>query len=71
MAKAVEPLGRPHLVARRHHLHWRDLQGQSEADVRAGAALDDPAGLFNASLEGTSGADSARGAVAAGAQLFR
>ena len=38
--------------ARRHHLHRRDLQGQGEADFAKGAALEDPAGLFNASLDG-------------------
>ena len=53
MAKAVERDARHSGVgARRHHLHRRDVQGRREADLRQGAALDDPAGLFNASLEG-------------------
>lgn len=38
--------------ARRHHLHRRDLQGRGEDDLAKGAALDDPAGLFNSSLDG-------------------
>ena len=32
--------------------HRRDLQGQGEAHLLQGASLDDPAGLFNSSLEG-------------------
>ena len=38
--------------ARRHPLHRRDLQGRVKLTFANGAALDDPAGLFNASLDG-------------------
>jgi hypothetical protein len=40
------------LVPRRHDLHGRDVQGQGEDHLRQGATLEDPAGLFNASLDG-------------------
>ena len=43
---------RPGLVARRDGLHWRVLQGRGEDDLRQGASLADPSGLFNSSLEG-------------------
>ena len=33
-------------------LHRRGLQGHGEDHLRAGAKLEDPKGLFNASLEG-------------------
>ena len=45
-------VGRPGVVARRDPLHGGDLQGSGEADLRQGAALDDPTGVFNSSLEG-------------------
>jgi hypothetical protein len=40
------------LVARRIDLHGRDLPESSEDDLRQGAALRDPSGLFNSSLDG-------------------
>jgi hypothetical protein len=40
------------LVRGRHDLHRRDLQGGGQGDVAKGAALEDPARLFNSSLEG-------------------
>ncbi len=41
------------VVARRHHLHRRDVQECREDDLRqGGASLEDPSGLFNASLDG-------------------
>jgi hypothetical protein len=45
-------VGRPGVVARRRHLHRRDLQGGREAHLRQGASLEDPVRLFNSSLEG-------------------
>ena len=33
-------------------MHRRDLQKHRETDFRQGRALNDPTGLFNASLEG-------------------
>ena len=38
--------------ARRHHLHRRDLQERVKLTFAKGAALEDPSGLFNSSLEG-------------------
>ena len=53
MAKAVERDARRSGVgARRHHLHRRDLQGVVKLTFARGAALEDPSGLFNSSLEG-------------------
>ena len=41
------------VVARRIDLHRRDLQEHREDDLRKkGAALEDPSGLFNSSLDG-------------------
>ena len=40
------------MVPRRHHLHGRDLQNVVKMTFAKGAALRDPSGLFNASLEG-------------------
>ena len=40
------------VVARRDHLHRRDLQERREADLRQGRLAPDPSGLFNSSLEG-------------------
>ena len=40
------------VVARRHHLHRRDLQGGREDDLRQGRLAGGPSGLFNSSLEG-------------------
>src|SRR4051812_6276809 len=50
--RGVEVDGHSDLVTRRHHLHRRVLQEGREADLRKGAALKDPAHLFNSSLEG-------------------
>ena len=44
---------RSDVVSRRHHLHGRDVQERREDDLRQGGVLDDPAGLFNSSLEGS------------------
>ena len=44
--------GVPGVVARRIDLHQRDLQERREDDVRQRAALKDPSGLFNSSLDG-------------------
>ncbi len=53
MEEAVErDAGRAGVGARRHHLHRRDLQGLVKLTFANGAALEDPAGLFNSSLEG-------------------
>jgi hypothetical protein len=43
---------RPGVVSRRNHLHRRDVQEGREADLRQGRLREDPAGLFNSSLEG-------------------
>ena len=40
------------VVSRRIDLHRRDVQERREDDLFPGAALEDPSGLFNASLEG-------------------
>ena len=40
------------LVSRWIDMHRRDVQERREADLCARASLEDPAGLFNASLEG-------------------
>ncbi|MGD0104892.1 MAG: DUF1801 domain-containing protein [Rhodopila sp.] len=48
----MEVEGHSSLVARRHHLHWRILQECRQVYFRKGASLKDPAGLFNASLDG-------------------
>ena len=42
----------PGVVPRWDDLHWPDLQGQAKITFAKGASLEDPAGLFNASLEG-------------------
>ena len=51
MGQTDQP-GRSCLVARRHHLHRRVLQVGREADLRQGGFVEDPAKLFNSSLEG-------------------
>ena len=43
---------RSHVVSRRNHLHRGDVQERREDDLRQGAALKDPSGLFNSSLDG-------------------
>ncbi len=48
----MEVARRPGVGARRHPVHRGDLQERREDDLRQGAALEDPAGLFNSSLEG-------------------
>ena len=40
------------VVARRNHLHRRDVQEGREDDLRQGGGSGDPSGLFNSSLEG-------------------
>ena len=40
------------VVSRRIDLHRRDLQARREDDLCEGAALEDPSGLFNSSLDG-------------------
>ena len=40
------------VVSRRIDLHGRDVQECREDDLCQGAALEDPSGLFNASLKG-------------------
>ena len=45
-------MGRSGVVARRDHLHRRDLQGAVKLTFAKGASLEDPSGLFNSSLEG-------------------
>ena len=40
------------VVARRIDLHGRNVQECREDDLRQGASLEDPSGLFNSSLEG-------------------
>ncbi len=41
------------VVARRNHLHRRDLQERREDDLRQrGGSLQDPSSLFNSSLDG-------------------
>ena len=50
--RGVEVEGGPGLVARRDHLHRRDLQEVVKLTFAKGASLDDPSGLFNSSLEG-------------------
>ena len=53
MEKAVERDARGSGVgARRNHLHRRDVQAVVKMTFAKGAALDDPSGLFNSSLEG-------------------
>jgi hypothetical protein len=52
MEKTVEPARGSGVVARRNHLHGRDVQECREADFRPGASLPDPTSLFNSSLEG-------------------
>ena len=42
----------PCVLPCRHRLHRRDLQERCQANLRQGAALEDPARLFNSSLEG-------------------
>ena len=44
--------GDTRVVPRRADLHRRDLQECRKDDIRQGASLDDPSGLFNSSLEG-------------------
>src|SRR3954469_1746358 len=52
MGQADEPGGGPDLLAQRPRLHLRDLQARRQDDLRQVASLEDPAGLFNSSLEG-------------------
>ena len=52
MEEAVQPGRGPGVVPRRNHLHRRSLQEQGETFLPKGASLEDPAGLFNASLGG-------------------
>ena len=52
MEEAIEPRRGSGVVRRRDYLHRRDLHKSREADLRQGASLRDPKGLFNASLEG-------------------
>ena len=40
------------MVARRDYLHRRNLQGVVKLTFAKGASLEDPAGLFNSSLDG-------------------
>ena len=40
------------LGLQRHHLHRRDLSLYRQDDLPHGALLNDPSGLFNASLDG-------------------
>jgi hypothetical protein len=40
------------LLPRRHRLHGRGVQERRQDDIARGAALDDPSGLFNSSLDG-------------------
>ena len=40
------------VVARRNHLHRRDVQDAVKMTFAKGASLEDPSGLFNSSLEG-------------------
>ena len=52
MGEALEPGRRPHLVARRHHLHRRGLQGQGQADLHErGRRWPTRSTVFNASLD--------------------
>jgi hypothetical protein len=51
MGEADEPRGAG-LVARRRYLHRRNLQAGRKLTFFRGAAIEDPAGLFNSSLEG-------------------
>ena len=44
--------GHAGVVARRHHLHRRILQEGRELTFAKGASLEDPARLFNSSLDG-------------------
>lgn len=48
----MEVAGHAGLVAGRNHLHGRKLSEGREADLRQGGSLEDPARLFNASLDG-------------------
>ena len=43
----------PWVVAQRNDLHRRDLRAGRAAELLQGAALKDPAGPFDASLEGS------------------
>ena len=52
MAQAVEPVGRPDLVARRDLCTGETYKDKIKLTFARGAALDDPSGLFNASLDG-------------------
>lgn len=40
------------MVSRRNHLHRRNLQAKVKLTFAKGAALKDPSGLFNSSLDG-------------------
>ena len=40
------------VVPLRHHLHRRDLEARGQLTFAKGAALADPSGMFNSSLEG-------------------
>src|SRR5258708_5705462 len=44
--------GDSRLVPRRHRLHGRDVQERRQDDICQGAALKDPARLFNSGLDG-------------------
>ena len=48
----MEMARRPGLVSRRTHMHRRDQQELVKMTFAKGAALEDPAGLFNSSLDG-------------------
>ena len=52
MEEAVEPQRGSGVGARRHHLHRRPFKGKVKLTFAKGASLEDPSGLFNASLEG-------------------
>ena len=52
MAQGFQPTRRPHLVARWHHLHRRTYREKVKLTFARGAALEDPAKLFNSSLDG-------------------
>ncbi len=52
MAQAVQPVGRTGLVARRHPCTGEVYKDKVKLTFARGAVIDDPAGLFNASLTG-------------------
>ena len=51
MGQTNQP-GHPGLVARRHHLHRGVVQAAVKLTFMQGASLEDPAKLFNSSLDG-------------------